>query len=85
LVTDGANYRAWVRSGEKRRRRQYDERRLIARIFEVHAAFPVYGPSLLEHKDLVGGQDRGQAVRDHDRGAAAQQRAKRGLDVVFEH
>lgn len=43
LVTDSANYRAWVRGCEKRRRRQLDERRLTALIFEVHAAFPAYG------------------------------------------
>lgn len=29
LVTDGANYRAWVRGLAIRRRRQHDERRLV--------------------------------------------------------
>jgi len=43
LVTDGANYRAWVRSLRKRSDRQHDERRLTALIFEVHATHPAYG------------------------------------------
>ncbi len=41
--------------------------------------------TLVEDEDLVGGQDRGQPVRDHDRGTPAQQRAQRGLDVVLGH
>ena len=43
LITDGANYRAWVRSLRKRRDRQHDERRLAALIFEVHTTHPAYG------------------------------------------
>ena len=43
LLTDGANYRAWVRSLRKRRDRQHDERRLTALIFEVHTTHPAYG------------------------------------------
>jgi len=43
LVTDGANYRAWVRSCSERRRRERDERHLTELIFEVHAAHPAYG------------------------------------------
>jgi hypothetical protein len=37
----------------------------------------------VEDDDLVGGQDRGEPVRDHDRRTSAQQRAQRGLDVVL--
>ena len=43
LVTDGANYRDWVRSCRKRRRREHDERHLTELIFEVHSAHPAYG------------------------------------------
>ena len=43
LVTDGANYRAWVRAEHKRRDRAYDDERLIELITEVHTAFPAYG------------------------------------------
>src|SRR5581483_9454855 len=43
LVTDGANYRAWVRGLRRRRDRQHDERRLTALIFEVHTTHPAYG------------------------------------------
>ncbi|HZU47684.1 MAG TPA: IS3 family transposase [Mycobacterium sp.] len=43
LLTDGANYRAWVRSLRKRRDRQLDERRLTELIFEVRATHPAYG------------------------------------------
>lgn len=43
LVTDGANYRAWVRGLHKRRDRQLNERRLTALVFEVHATYPAYG------------------------------------------
>jgi hypothetical protein len=42
LVTDGANYRAWVRGLAKRRHRQHDERRLTALVLEVHTAYPAY-------------------------------------------
>jgi hypothetical protein len=43
LVTDGANYRAWVRGLGKRRRRQHDERRLVELVLEVHTEHPAYG------------------------------------------
>jgi transposase InsO family protein len=43
LVTDGANYRAWVRAEHKRQDRAYDDERLIELITEVHTAFPAYG------------------------------------------
>ncbi len=43
LVTDGANYRAWVRGLVKRRHRRRDERRLIELIVEVHTVHPAYG------------------------------------------
>ena len=43
LLTDGANYRAWVRSLRKRRDRQHGERRLTTLIFEVHTTHPAYG------------------------------------------
>jgi hypothetical protein len=47
LVTDSANYRAWVRSRQNRRGRQYDDLRLTELIFEVHTAHPAYRPSAL--------------------------------------
>jgi hypothetical protein len=40
-------------------------------------------PALVKEQDLVGGSDGGQAVRDHQGGAAAQQYAQCGLDVVL--
>jgi transposase InsO family protein len=43
LVTDGANYRAWVRGQHKRRDREHEERRLIRLITEIHTAHPAYG------------------------------------------
>jgi len=43
LVTDGANYRAWVRGLARRRHRQHDERQLVEPIVEVHTAYLAYG------------------------------------------
>jgi putative transposase len=43
LVTDGANYRAWVRGQQKRRDREYNDRQLLRLIVETHAAYPAYG------------------------------------------
>ena len=43
LVTDHANYFAWVRTLGTRRDRESDERRLTALVFEVHTAHPAYG------------------------------------------
>jgi transposase InsO family protein len=43
LVTDGANYRAWVRSEAKRRDRACSDEQLTRLIVEVHTAHPAYG------------------------------------------
>ena len=43
LVTDAANYRAWVRAEHKRRDRAYDDERLTELITETHTAYPAYG------------------------------------------
>jgi putative transposase len=43
LVTDGANYRAWVRAQQKRRERGYDDGQLTELITEIHTAHPAYG------------------------------------------
>jgi putative transposase len=43
LVTDGANYRTWVRGQRKRRDREGDDRQLLRLIVEMHAAYPAYG------------------------------------------
>jgi hypothetical protein len=55
----------------------YDDRELALVEPRIHAAGPdklVVGASLddlaaIEHEDLVGGEDRGDTVRDHERGA----------------
>ena len=39
--------------------------------------------ALVEDQDRVGGQDGGEPVRDYQAGAAAQQRAQGGLDVLL--
>jgi len=80
LVTDGANYRAWVRSCRKRRRREHDERQLTELIFEVHAAHPAYG-ALRVTRELqrqgvpVGRRIVARLMRDH--GIAGITRRKR--------
>jgi putative transposase len=43
MVTDHANYFAWVRSLDRRRHREDEERRLTELILEVHATHPAYG------------------------------------------
>lgn len=43
LVTDGANYRAWVRGRRRRRERAHDDLKLLQLIAEVHTAQPAYG------------------------------------------
>ena len=43
LVTDGGNYRGWVRSQDKRRIRELDEWHLAMLILEAHSASPAYG------------------------------------------
>ncbi|MGH3491760.1 MAG: IS3 family transposase [Sciscionella sp.] len=43
LVTDDANYRAWVRGQDKRRDRAHDDRQLTRLIVEIHTAHPAYG------------------------------------------
>lgn len=40
LVTDGANYRAWVRGRQKRRDGEHEEQRLTELIFEVRRIRP---------------------------------------------
>src|SRR4051812_15597898 len=40
-------------------------------------------PAVLEHDDLAGALDRGQPVRDHDRGAAGQQAPQAVLDPAL--
>src|SRR5262245_55619154 len=39
--------------------------------------------ALVEHENAVGVEDRAQAVRDHERGAALQEPAERGLDLAL--
>ena len=43
LITDGANYRAWVRGRPTRRHREHDDLQLLQLIVEVHTAQPAYG------------------------------------------
>lgn len=43
LITDGANYRAWVREKQKRRDREEKDRELVRLVLEIHTAFPAYG------------------------------------------
>ena len=37
--------------------------------------------AVLQHDDQVGVADRGEAVCDHERGAAGEERAQRALDL----
>ena len=39
--------------------------------------------ALVEDEDGVGGEDGGESVGDHDRGAAGEEGAQRGLDQLF--
>lgn len=43
LITDGANYRAWVRGQCRRRDREHDDLQLLQLVVEVHTAQPAYG------------------------------------------
>jgi transposase InsO family protein len=43
LVTDGANYRAWVRAEARRLERKLDDRELTEWIVEIHTVHPAYG------------------------------------------
>jgi transposase InsO family protein len=43
LVTDRSDYHGWVRAETMRREREYDDRRPIELILEVHTAHPAYG------------------------------------------
>ena len=80
LVTDGADYRAWVRGCSKRRGREHDERHLTELIFEVHAAHPAHG-ALRVMRELqrqgvpVGRRIVARLMRDH--GIAGITRLKR--------
>ena len=40
-------------------------------------------PALIHHQDAVAGQHRGEAMRDHERGAVAHQFFQRGLHQRF--
>jgi hypothetical protein len=43
LVTDGANYRAWVRGQHKRHDRACSDQQVMRLIVEIHTAYPAYG------------------------------------------
>ena len=81
LVTDGADYRAWVRAQHKRQERAYDGRQLTELITQIHTAYPAYGAERITRELKRQGVEVGRRrvarlMREHGIAGTARRRRR---------